>query len=205
MGDELGAERGPWIVTRNPCLPSFGRAKLLGSPWALLPKVTGDCESVHAHGHSFGRDGGELFPIRAVLVNGLDHLGDDDPGADAGEPHHLLRLRVHGVNGSELAAGVSEEDEEVVGRALLHFLHEEEEGKSALAAARTGGPTLLDSGTVTQLTSTILFFWGSLTLPARQQRVIALWMINLLDLKLGSLYSFGPVEHATSIACQDRV
>lgn len=77
--------------------------------------MTGDGESVHTHGHGFGRDGGELFPIRAVLVNGFDHLGDNDPRADAGEPHHLLRLRVHGVNGSELAAGISEEDEEVVG------------------------------------------------------------------------------------------
>lgn len=51
---------------------------------------------------------------------------------------------------------------------------------------------MLDSGTRALPTSTILFFWGSLTLPARQQRVIALCIMNLLDLKLGSLYSFGP-------------
>lgn len=42
------------------------------------------------------------------------------------------------------------------------------------------------------LTSIILFFWGSLTLPAKQQREMALWIMNLLDLKLGSLYSLGP-------------
>lgn len=125
--------RIPGIVTLIPCLPSFGGAKLLGSPWALLPKVTWDGESVHAHGHSFGRDGGELFPIRAVLVNGLDHLGDNDPGADASESHHLLGLGVHCVNGSELAAGVSEEDEEVVGRAFFHFLQGRKK-ENALAA-----------------------------------------------------------------------
>lgn len=39
----------------------------------------------------------------------------------------------------------------------------------------------------------ILFFWDSLTLPARQQRESALWMMNLLDLKLGSLNNLGPV------------
>lgn len=37
------------------------------------------------------------------------------------------------------------------------------------------------------LTSTILFFCGSLTFPAKQQREMALWIMNLLDLKLGSL------------------
>lgn len=130
--DKKSPEFGAGSLDRNviPCLPSFRGAELLGSPWPLLPKVTGDGESVHAHGHGFGRDGGELFPIRAVLVNGLDHLGDNDPWADAGEAHHLLRLRVHGVNSSELAAGVSEEDEEVVGRALLHFLPEKERKRS---------------------------------------------------------------------------
>lgn len=41
-------------------------------------------------------------------------------------------------------------------------------------------------------TSVILFFCGSLTLPAKQQCVTAFWIMNLLDLKLGSLYSLGP-------------
>lgn len=43
-------------------------------------------------------------------------------------------------------------------------------------------------------TSTILFFCASLTFPARQQRERALWIMNLLDLKLGSLKSFGPAN-----------
>lgn len=43
-------------------------------------------------------------------------------------------------------------------------------------------------------TSRIWFFCGSLTLPARQQWEIALWMIGLFDLALGSLNSLGPGE-----------
>lgn len=42
------------------------------------------------------------------------------------------------------------------------------------------------------VTSRILFFCPSLTLPARQQWARAFWMMCLLDLALGSLYSFGP-------------
>lgn len=44
----------------------------------------------------------------------------------------------------------------------------------------------------TERTSSILFFWPSLTLPARQQWARAFWMMCLLDLALGSLYSLGP-------------
>lgn len=100
----------------------FGGAKLFGSSWPLLPKVTGDGEGVNTHGHGFGRDDRELLAVRAVLVNGLDHLRCDGAGADASEPYHLLGFGVHGVNCSKLAAGISEEDEEVIGIALLHFL-----------------------------------------------------------------------------------
>lgn len=49
-----------------------------------------------------------------------------------------------------------------------------------------------DDAGIESSTSTILFFCVSLTFPARQQRERALWMMNLLDLKLGSLKSFGP-------------
>lgn len=47
----------------------------------------------------------------------------------------------------------------------------------------------------------ILLFWDSLTFPARQQRERALWMINLLDLKLGSLKSFGPEKYKHTGFC----
>lgn len=119
------------MVTSPPIyLILFGGAKLLGSSWTLLPEVTRDGEGVNTHGHSFGRDDSELLAVRAVLVNGLNHLRCDDPGADASEPLHLLGFRVHGVNCSELAAGISEEDEEVVGRARLHFLRRERQNKN---------------------------------------------------------------------------
>lgn len=101
----------------------FGGPQLLGGPWAFLPQVTRDGEGIDAHGHGFGRDGGELFAVGAVLVDGLDHGGADDAGPDASEAYHLLRLGVHGVHRPELAARVTEQDQEVVGCALLHFLY----------------------------------------------------------------------------------
>lgn len=112
----------------------FGGPKLLGGPRTLgLPQVARDGESVHAHRHGFGRDGGELLAVRAVFVDRLYHGGADYPGADAREPYHLLCLGIHGVHRPELAAGVSEQDQEVVGWALLHFLmegvKEEKEGE----------------------------------------------------------------------------
>lgn len=100
----------------------FGSAELLRSPRAFLPEVCRDGEGVHTHGHGFGRDGGEQLAVGAVLEDGLHHLGVDDARPDAGEPHHLLRLGIHGVHRPELAAGVPEQDEEVVGVALFHFL-----------------------------------------------------------------------------------
>lgn len=176
----------------------FRGAQLFGSSWALLPKVSGDGEGVNAHGHSFGRDGSELLTVRAVLVNGLYHLGRDDSGPDASKAYHLLSFRVHSVNRSELAAGVSEEDEEVIGCALLHLLKRRRTNKKQLLFKTSYQTSYLNCNARGQFTSTILFFCGSLTLPARQQRVIALWMMNLLDLKLGSLYSFGPARHDIS-------
>lgn len=101
----------------------FWGAQLLGSSRALLPEMTRDSKGVDTHGHGFGRDNSELFAVRAVLVNGFNHLRRDDPGANPSEPYHLLSFRVHGVNRPELAADVSEQDEKVVGRALLHFLY----------------------------------------------------------------------------------
>lgn len=43
-------------------------------------------------------------------------------------------------------------------------------------------------------TSRMEFFWGSLTFPAKQQWAMALWIIGLLDLALGSLNSLGPTR-----------
>lgn len=87
--------------------------------------MTRDGKGVNTHGHGFGRDDSELFAIRAVLVNGLNHLRYDDTRADTSEAYHLLSFRVHGVNCSKLATGIPEKDEEVVGSTFLHFLRRE--------------------------------------------------------------------------------
>lgn len=95
----------------------LGRALLLG-----LPQVTGDGDGVHAGGHGFGWDLAELLPVRVVLVQTLDHLGRDAPRADAGQFGDLLRLGAVDVHGPELAAGVAEQHQEVIGLGFLHFL-----------------------------------------------------------------------------------
>lgn len=87
--------------------------------------MTRDGKGINTHGHGFGRDDSELFTIRTVLVNGLNHLRQDDTRADSSEAYHLVSFRVHGVNCSKLATGIPEQDEEVVGNAFLHFLRGE--------------------------------------------------------------------------------
>lgn len=95
----------------------------LGRPLLLtLPQMVGDGDSVHAGRHSFRRDPTELLPVRVVLVESLDHLGGDAFGADAGQFGHLLSLGAVGVHGSELASSVTEQHQEVIGLAFIHFL-----------------------------------------------------------------------------------
>lgn len=112
----------------------FWGTKLLRSSWPFLPKLTRDGEGINTHGHGFGRDDRELLAVRAVLVNGLNHLRCNDARANPSEPYHLLCFRVHCVNCSELAAGISEEDEKVIGSALLHFLNRAREEETLISA-----------------------------------------------------------------------
>lgn len=95
----------------------FGCPLLLG-----LPQVTGDGDSVHAGGHGFGWDLAELLPVRVVLVQALDHLGRDAPRPDAGQFGDLLSLGAVGVHRPELATGVTEQNQEVIGFGFLHFI-----------------------------------------------------------------------------------
>lgn len=101
----------------------FGGGELLGRPWALLPEVTRDGKGIYIHGHSFGWYDSELLAVRAVFVNRFYHLRHDNAGANASETFHFFSFRVHGINCSELAAGISKEDEEMIGSALLHVLY----------------------------------------------------------------------------------
>lgn len=98
----------------------LGRPLLLG-----LPQVTGDGDGVHAGRHGFGWDHAELFPVRVVLVQALDHLGGDAPGPDAGQPGDLLRLGTVGVHGPKLASRIPEQHQEIIGFRFLHFLQEQ--------------------------------------------------------------------------------
>lgn len=70
--------------------------------------------------------------------------------------------------------------------------------RSAGQAGPLTHPPALHTQAGAGLTSRIRFFWGSFTLPARQQCDKALWMMNLLDLALGSLYSRGPRGQSVS-------
>lgn len=95
----------------------FGRPLLLG-----LPQVTGDGDGINAGRHGFGWDLAELLPVRVVLVQAFDHLGCDAPRPDAGQFGDLLCLGAVSVHRPELASGVTEQHQEVIGFRFLHFL-----------------------------------------------------------------------------------
>ena len=96
--------------------------------------MAGDGEGIDAHAHGLGGDGAELLPVWTVLVDGLHLGGANRPGTHAGQPHQLLGVGGRGVNAPELAAGVAEEDEEVVGGTLLHLLRLREREQITLAS-----------------------------------------------------------------------
>lgn len=81
-----------------------------------------DGDGVHAGRHGLGWYLAELLLVRVVLVEAVDHPARDALGADARQPGDLLRLGAVGVDRAELTASVSEQNQEVVGLALLHFL-----------------------------------------------------------------------------------
>lgn len=91
--------------------------------------MAGDGEGVHTHAHGFRGDGTKLLPVWTVFVDGLHLGGADCPWAHASQSCKLLGVGVHSVNAPELAAGITEEDEEVIGGTLLHLL-KFKEGKS---------------------------------------------------------------------------
>lgn len=118
----LSASLGNNSLLSNTCSPvSYSRC----SP-APLPKMAGNGEGIHTHAHGFRRNGTKLLPVWTVFVDGLHLSGADCPWAHASQSHELLRVRVHGVNTPELAAGITEEDEEVIGRTLFHLLRFED-------------------------------------------------------------------------------
>lgn len=71
--------------------------------------------SVYAGRHGLGWYLTELLLVRVVLVEAVDHLECDALGADACQLIDLLRLGAISVDRAELAAGISEQNQEVVG------------------------------------------------------------------------------------------
>lgn len=81
-----------------------------------------DGHRVHTSRHGLGWYLAELLLVRVVLVEAVDHLACDALGADARQLGDLLHLGAVGVQRAELAAGVPEQNQEVVGLGFLHFL-----------------------------------------------------------------------------------
>ena len=91
-----------------------------------LPQVIVDGQGVHADRHSLGRDDGELLPVRAVLVQLVDHLLADALGSSARQLLDLFGVGEVRVECPELAATVTKQDHQVVGLAFLQLLVEYE-------------------------------------------------------------------------------
>ena len=74
-----------------------------------------DRHRVHTGRHGLGWYLTELLLVRVVLVEAVDHLACDAFGAKACQLVDLLRLGAVRVEGAELAASISEQNQEVVG------------------------------------------------------------------------------------------
>lgn len=105
----------------SPCLCSLSLPPC--AAWPLdLPEVVMDGQGVHTDWHSLGWDDGELFAIRAVFVELVNHLPTDGAWASAGELDDLLGFWWERVNGAKLTPAVTEEDHQVVGLTLVQLL-----------------------------------------------------------------------------------
>lgn len=89
-----------------------------------LPEVAVNRERIHTDGHGFGWDQVELFPVRAVFVQFVDHFLGDALRPRASQFVDFLRVGVVAVKRPELAAGITKQDDVVVGITLLQFLHQ---------------------------------------------------------------------------------
>lgn len=104
---------------------SFPSLALLWHRGSLgLPQVVVDGESIHAHRHGFGWDHIELFSVRAVLIEFINHFLGDALWPCPSQLVDLLRVGVVAVKCSELAAGVAEQDDVVVGITFLQLLQQ---------------------------------------------------------------------------------
>lgn len=110
---EMGRRwRGLWCSGPS----GLGRHYFFGCGWLLgLPEVVVNGHGIHAGRHGLGWYLTELLLVRVVLVEAVDHLARDALGPDARQLVNVLRLGAVGVERAELAACVSEQNQEVVG------------------------------------------------------------------------------------------
>lgn len=98
------------------------RYKLLGlvcyflrCSWLLgLPQVAVDGNGIYTGRHGLSWDFAKLLPVRVVLEQAVDHLARDALGPDAGQLVNLLCVGAGRVHSAELAARITEQDQEVV-------------------------------------------------------------------------------------------
>lgn len=115
--------RGKWWCSGYKVPLGLSRHYFFRGGWLLgLPEMVVDRHRIHASWHGLGWYLTELLLVRVVLVEAVDHLARDALGADAHQLVDLLRLGAVGVDRAELAAGISEQNQEVVGLRFLHFL-----------------------------------------------------------------------------------
>lgn len=93
-----------------------GRHYFFRGGWLLgLPEVVVDRHRVHAGRHGLGWYLTKLLLVRVVLVQAVDHLARDALGADAGQLVDLFCLGAVNVERTKLAAGITEQHQEVIG------------------------------------------------------------------------------------------
>lgn len=100
----VGYKSVPWLQSAKASLCTlFWHSRPLG-----LPEVIMNGQGVHADGHSLGRYDGELFAVRTVLVELINHLLGDAFRPSASEFVDLLCVRKVRVECTELAATITE-------------------------------------------------------------------------------------------------
>jgi len=104
-----------------------------------VPQLVVDGQGVHADRHRLGGHHVELLAFRAVLVELVDHLAADGARPRPRVLDDLLRVRGVRVDAPELAAAVAEEDDQVVGLALLQLLRKEERSAVRIIGATFRG------------------------------------------------------------------
>ena len=87
-----------------------------------LPQVVVDGHCVHGDGQGLCGHEAKLLAVAAVLVQLVGHLAGDGARPGAQELDDLLRVGEVTVNPPVLAAAVAQQDQQVVGFALLQLL-----------------------------------------------------------------------------------